>query len=61
MMFMQPDQKQETLKFDANAPIFCPTDADRITTLWFIHSLLNKRVIVNFNTFIDVNMVYGAQ
>ncbi|OAD01374.1 hypothetical protein MUCCIDRAFT_165262 [Mucor lusitanicus CBS 277.49] len=33
MMFMQPDQKQETLKFDANAPIFCPTDADRITTL----------------------------
>ncbi|CAO3634601.1 unnamed protein product [Mucor fragilis] len=33
MMFMQPDQKQEILKFDANAPIFCPTDEDRITTL----------------------------
>ncbi|CAO0789755.1 unnamed protein product [Mucor circinelloides] len=33
MMFMKPDQKQETLKFDANAPIYCPTDDDRITTL----------------------------
>lgn len=30
---MKPDQKQETLKFDANAPIYCPTDNDRITTL----------------------------
>lgn len=33
MMFMNPVQKQEILKFDANASIFCPTDNDRITTL----------------------------
>ncbi|KAI8368759.1 hypothetical protein BD560DRAFT_330800 [Blakeslea trispora] len=32
MMFMSPVQKQETLVYDARAPIFCPTENDRIQT-----------------------------
>jgi hypothetical protein len=32
MMFMDPTSKQEILKFDGNAPIYCPTDQDRFQT-----------------------------
>ncbi|GAA5801437.1 hypothetical protein HPULCUR_006883 [Helicostylum pulchrum] len=33
MMFMSPDEKSKTLTFNADAPIYCPTDADRFRTL----------------------------
>lgn len=29
---MDPIPKQEILKFDGNAPIYCPTDQDRFKT-----------------------------
>jgi hypothetical protein len=31
-MFMDPAGKQAILKYDANAPIYCPTDLDRLQT-----------------------------
>lgn len=33
MMFMQPDEKTATLKFNQSAAIFCPNATDRIQTL----------------------------
>lgn len=33
MMFMQPAEKNATLKFNSTAEIYCPSDSDRIKTL----------------------------